>query len=375
MNKEQKTEYLRHSLAHLLAAAVMELWPDALRTIGPAVDNGFYYDFDFSGNADLRGIDANERGRGISDKDLTRIEERMRALVKKWNKFSHREVSMDEAREVFAGNPYKLELIDEIEKKGEKITLYKSGSFEDLCRGGHVESAKEMQASGYKLSQLAGAYWGGDEKNKMLTRIYGLAFPTKEELVAYETMLEEAKKRDHRKLGKELEIFTFADEIGAGLPLWLPNGAIIRHELEEWARKTELKWGYKHIVTPHITKKNLFEISGHLPFYKNDLYSPIDIEGEEYYLRPMNCPFAHMVYKSKNRSYRDLTLRLAEYGQVYRFERSGTLHGLMRARGFCQNDAHIYVKPEDAVKEFVDVFKMHEYYYKTLGISDWWVVL
>jgi threonyl-tRNA synthetase len=209
----------------------------------------------------------------------------------------------------------------------------------------------------------------------MLTRIYGLAFSTKKELDEHIKMREEAEKRDHRTLGKQLEIFTFSDEVGPGLPLWLPKGTVIREELEKWARETERAWEYKHVATPHITKGELYKISGHLPYYKDDLYAPFEIEGEAYYLKPMNCPHTHMIYKSRPRSYRELPLRLAEYGQVYRYERSGTLHGLLRVRGFCQNDAHIYVKPEEAVEEFIRVFKLHRYYYDTLGIKDWWVVL
>lgn len=357
MNEE--LSYKRHTLSHLLAAAVKELYPDALPTLGPAIENGFYYDFD-----------------ALSSPDLSALEAKMKELLPAWTKFTHKEISADEAKEHFKGNSYKIELVDEIAGKGETITLYTCGGFTDLCRGGHAENpAREILADSFKLSHTAGAYWRGDEKNKMLTRIYGLAFDTAAELAAYEAQQEEAKKRDHRILGKQLEIFTFSDEVGAGLPLWLPKGEFIRHELEAWARETEKTLGYEHISTPHITKKDLFEISGHLPYYKDDLYSPIDIEGEEYYLKPMNCPFAHMIYKSKKRSYRDLPLRLAEYGQVYRFERSGTLHGIMRTRGFCQNDAHLYVQPEHAVNEFINVLKMHEYYYKQLNIIDWWVVL
>ncbi|MBI2630607.1 threonine--tRNA ligase [Candidatus Nomurabacteria bacterium] len=358
-----KLHNLRHSLAHLLAASVGEIYKfDKVKlTLGPAIDNGFYYDIDFGDEK-------------VSDADLKKIEDRMKKILPKWTDWEHKEISKDEALNFFK-NEYKQELINEIAERGEKITTYTCGGFTDLCRGGHLKNpAKEIDPESFKLDRVAGAYWRGDEKNKMLTRIYGLAFETKEQLDAYLSQREEAEKRDHRKLGKELEIFTFSEEVGMGLPLWLPNGTVIRQELEKWAKETEIKWGYKHISTPHITKKDLFEISGHLPYYKDDLYSPIDIEGEEYYLKPMNCPFAHMIYKSKPRSYRDLTLRLAEYGQVYRFERSGTLHGLMRARGFCQNDAHIYVKPEDAISELLSVFKMHEYYYKNLGILDWWVV-
>lgn len=359
----ENLEHLRHSLAHLLAAAVLELYPDAKQAIGPAIENGFYYDFEFPSP--------------ISDDDLSRIEEKMRAILKTWDKFERIEVKPQQAREMFSGNPYKLELIDEYTDQG--LTLYKSGppagGYIDLCRGGHINSAKEINPDAFKLTHIAGAYWRGSEKNKMLTRIYGIAFETKEELDKHLEMLEKAKKRDHRILGKTLEIYTTADEVGPGLILWLPKGTIIRQELEKWALETEKKWGYQHVSTPHITKGKLYEISGHLPYFKDDLYAPFEIDGEAYYLKPMNCPHTHMIYKSQPRSYRDLPVRYSEYGQVYRYERSGTLHGLMRTRGFCQNDAHIYVQPELAVEEFMQVFKLHQYYYDTLGIKDWWVVL
>jgi threonyl-tRNA synthetase len=363
MHKENKLEKIRHSLSHLLAMAVLEKDPDAKLAIGPITDNGFYYDFGFS------------NGFALSADDLPVLEARMDELIKEKLDFKHLEISADEAREKFKLQPYKLELIDEIVKRGEKLSFYHTGDFIDLCGGPHVKNTKEIKPEAFTLTRTAGAYWRGDEKNKMLTRIYGIAFNSRKELDEYVEMQEEAEKRDHRKLGRELELFIFSDEVGAGLPLWLPKGTIIRDELEKWARETEEKWGYQHVVTPHITKKHLYEISGHLPYFKEDLYSPIDIEGEEYYLKPMNCPHTHMIYKARTRSYRELPLRLAEYGSVYRFERSGTLHGLMRVRGFCQNDAHIYVQPERAVEEFANVFKLHEYYYKILGIKDWHVVL
>ncbi len=358
--EDNKLHNLRHTTTHLLAAAVLELYPDAKPTIGPVIENGFYYDFEFS--------------KPLSEDDLPKIEKKMDELVKSWERTENREVPASEAKKIFSNNPYKLELIEELEKENQPISLYKTGDFEDLCRGGHLEHPnREIKA--FKLLSLAGAYWRGDEKNKMLTRIYGTAFPTQKELDDYLNMLEEAKKRDHRKLGQELEIYTTSEEVGAGLILWLPKGTIVREEIEKWAKDTENKWGYQRVSTPHITKKDLYEISGHLPYYAEDLYSPIDIDGEQYYLKPMNCPHHHMIYKSRTRSYRELPLRLAEYGQVYRYEQSGALHGLMRVRGFCQNDAHIYVKPEEAVEEFVSVLKMHQYYYDALNIKEWWAVL
>lgn len=359
-------EAKRHTLAHLLAQAVLERHPRALLTLGPAIENGFYYDIDFGAEK-------------ISDADLPELEASMRKHLPDWKEFTSQEVTKDIALHSFPGsagaNQYKAELIQDIDGRGENITLYTCDGFTDLCRGGHAENpAKDIAPDSFALDRVAGAYWRGDEKNPMLTRIYGLAFDTKDELDAYRTQREEARKRDHRLLGKRLDLFAFSDEVGQGLVLWLPKGEAIRHELETWARETEERWGYQHVVTPHITKGELYEISGHLPYYKDDLYSPFEIEGESYYLKPMNCPHTHMLYKHAMHSYRELPLRYAEYGQVYRFERSGTLHGLMRTRGFCQNDAHIYVQPEQAVDEFVRVFEMHRYYYETLGITDWWVV-
>lgn len=350
-------EARRHTLAHLLAAAVRELYPQALPTIGPAIDTGFYYDF---GNLH------------ITDDDLSALEAKMRELLPSWEAFTHEVVSPAQAREVFAGNPYKLELIDEIEGKGETITLYTCGGFTDLCRGGHAERPnKEIKSQSFKLDKLAGAYWRGDEKNAMLTRIYGLAFENKDALDAHVAMMEEAKKRDHRKLGEELDLFHFDESIGKGLPIWLPKGNIIKEELENWAKDTERKWGYQRVTTPIITKEDLFYTSGHLPLYKDSMYAPITIEDEHYYIKPMNCPFHHKTFAARPKSYRDLPLRLAEYGWCHRYEDSGSLFGLMRVRGMQMNDAHIYVSREQAVEEFVKVIKLHEHYYKILGITDY----
>lgn len=349
---------LRHSAAHLLAAAVGELWPEAKRAIGPAIEDGFYYDFDFG---DVK----------ISENDFPKIEEKMQQLVKSWDKFTRVKTLWKNAQQKFSNNPYKLELIGEFHNEDKKLTIYRSGKFEDLCRGGHIENpAKELQ--NFKLLSVAGAYWRGSEKNKMLTRIYGTCWPTKEGLDKYLRQLEEAKKRDHRKIGKELELFTISDEVGPGLVLWLPKGNIIKEELERWAKETEEKWGYQRVTTPNITKAGLFYTSGHLPYYKKDMYPPMKLDdGEEYYLKPMNCPHHHMIFASKSRSYRELPLRLAEYGTVYRYESSGELFGLMRVRGMAQNDAHIYCSLDQAVDEFVSVMKLHEYYYRTLGIIQY----
>lgn len=354
---EEKLHNMRHSCSHLLAAAVLELYPDTKVTIGPPVENGFYYDFDFKNP--------------ISEDYLPKIEGKMRELLKGWNSFERIEKSADEAKEEYKHNPYKRELIEELEKKGEKITFYKSGNFVDLCRGGHVENpSKEIGA--FKLLSLAGAYWRADKNNQMLTRIYGTCFPTQKELDNYINMLEEAKKRDHRKIGEILELFTISEEVGQGLILWLPKGNIIKEELEKWDKQVEREWGYQRVTTPHITKSRLYYTSGHLPYYKNDMYPPMKVnENEEYFLKPMNCPHHHMIYKSKPRSYRDLPFRLAEFGTCYRYESSGELFGLMRVRGFTQNDSHIYCTIEQAVDEFLNVMKLHEYLYKVLGIKEY----
>jgi len=354
-------EHLRHSLAHLLGAAVLELYPGSKLAIGPSIDGGFYYDIDVAGK--------------ISDADLPRIEAEMRKILKTWDKFEGREVDADEARKFFKGNPYKEELISELENKGEKITLYTSGSFTDLCRGGHVASAKDINPEAFKLSHVAGAYWRGDEKNPQLTRAYGFAFVTKRELDDHITMLEEAKKRDHRKLGQQLELFTTIEEVGPGLPFWLPKGTILKEVLESFAKEIEAKEGYQRISTPHIAKENIFKTSGHLPYYADDMYPPMASEEGNYYLKPMNCPFSHMVYGYKKRSYRELPVRFAEFGTVYRYEKSGELLGLLRVRGMTQNDAHIYCTEEQAVDELVKIINLHSFYYKIFGIKDYYIEL
>jgi threonyl-tRNA synthetase len=351
---------LRHSTAHLLAAAVLELWPQTKPTIGPAIENGFYYDFDFDSP--------------ISEEDLPRIEAKMAELLPNWVAFSHEELTVDEARAKFANNPYKLELIEEIVEKGEKITVYKCGDFEDLCRGGHSENPNK-DIGAFKLTSLAGAYWRGSEKNKMLTRIYGTVFGTQEELDNHLKLMEEAKVYDHRKLGQELSLFTFADEIGPGLVLWLPNGTVIKDELEKLAKEMERKAHYQRISTPLIAKAKLFEMSGHLPYYKDDMFPEMKMDNSEYYLKPMNCPFMHLVFKATPHSYRDLPVRLAEFGHVHRYEESGTLMGLMRVRGITQNDAHIYTNEENVKAEIKAVLELHKYYYELFGIKDYYIEL
>jgi len=349
---------MRHTLAHLLAAAVLELFPETKPTIGPAIDNGFYYDFEFK--------------TPITEKNLKDIEKKMHKLLPSWKEMAGKEVSEREARNLFKDNPYKLELIDEIIDKGEKITLYTAGKFTDLCRGGHNENpAKEIPSDSFKLSRLAGAYWRGDEKNTQLTRIYGLAFATKEELDAYETMMKEAEKRDHRRLGKELDIFEFDDDVGPGLPLWLPNGAVLIEELEKLAKETEFKGNYVRVRSPHIAKDALYLKSGHLPYYEESMYPPMTYEGGKYYLKAMNCPHHHKIYAARPKSYRDLPLRLAEYGTNYRHEKSGELFGLMRVRSLQMNDAHIYCTEEQFADEFRAVNDLYLKYFRIFGVEKY----
>lgn len=350
---------VRHSLAHILAFAVQELHPKAKLGIGPAIENGFYYDFALPAGA------AAEAG------FLLNIEKKMKEILKQNIQFEKKSISKAEAKELFKNQPYKLELIEELNDK--EITIYESGGFFiDLCSGPHVKSAKEISSDAFKLTKIAGAYWRGSEKNAMLTRIYGLAFATKKELDAYLTMLEEAEKRDHRVLGQKLEFFSVDENIGKGLPLWLPKGYFVRHLLEDYMYKIEREAGYQHVLTPILAKENLYKTSGHLAHYKDDMYSPIEIEGEKYYLKPMNCPHHHSIYKYSLKSYKDLPLRIAEFGNVYRFERSGVLSGLIRTRGFTQNDAHIYTAPESLEKEIINILKLFKKVYSDFKISDYW---
>ncbi len=337
----EQLEHMRHTLSHLMAAAVLEVRPDALPTLGPAVENGFYYDFDFP--------------TPITDENLKDIEKRMKKLLPSWKEFTHEEVSQEEALKRFAGNPYKEELIREIVSRGEKITLYTCGEFTDLCRGGHTDHpSKDIGPDAFKLSHLAGAYWRGDEKNKMLTRIYGFAFATKEDLDAYETQIEEAKKRDHRKLGKELDLFTFSDYIGSGLPLYTPRGALIRRLLNEYIESLQTKEGYEQVWTPQMAKASLFKQSGHYDKYKDDMFRVIsNYSDEEFFLKPMNCPQHTQIYASRKRSYRDLPLRYTDFAMLYRDEQPGQLNGLARVRSFSQDDCHIFCR-EDQVDEEID---------------------
>lgn len=354
-------EQIRHSFAHLLAAAISELYPDAKNTIGPAVDNGFYYDFEFPLGADGKPM-------APSDKDFAKIEKVMRKILPHWKGFEKISVSSDEARAKFAQNPYKLELIDEILNKGEEITLYKSGDFIDLCRGGHAEPS-DMKSDAFKLSRVAGAYWRGDEKNKMLTRIYGFAFSTKEELDAYITQQEEAKKRDHKILGPALDLFTFSDLVGTGLPLWTPRGTIVRNLLDEFVWSLRSMYGYERVEIPHITKKDLYVTSGHWEKYQNDLFKIKTREGHEFAMKPMNCPHHTQIYARKQWSYKELPQRYANTTTCYRDEQSGELSGLSRVRAFAQDDAHVFCRMADVKSEFLKIWDIIHDFYPVFGFN------
>lgn len=335
---------MRHSTAHLMAEAVQELFPDAKFAIGPAIENGFYYDIDLP--------------RGLTPDDLVEIESRMRAHQAAAETFERKEVSREEALEIFGDNPYKVELIQGF-AEGEPITTYQQGQFLDLCRGPHVENTSKIGA--FKLQSVAGAYWRGDEHRPMLQRIYGTAWPTQEELDDYLHKLEEAQRRDHRRLGKDLDLFSVNEEIGPGLILWHPKGAMVRFLIEQFEQHEQLARGYDLVYTPHIASEKIYKTSGHLETYRENMYSPMSIEEVDYYLKPMNCPGHIMIYKSNVRSYRDLPIRLAELGTVYRYERSGTLHGMLRVRGFTQDDSHIFCTPEQVIQEVSGVIELAQY--------------
>jgi len=370
MDNKEKLEIMRHSAAHVLAAAVLELFPNTKFGVGPVVENGFYYDFDL--------------GKNLTVADLPKIESKMREIVKRNIVFEKQELSREEAIKLFEQfkQPYKLELLREgtvgvegkMESLGERVTIYKTGKFTDLCRGPHVGSTREIGA--FKLTTVAGAYWRGDEAKPMLQRVYGVAFLTPKELEEYLKMREEAEKRDHRKLGKDLQIFTFSDLVGPGLPLWLPNGAVIIEELEKLAKKTEEDAGYLEVRTPHLAKEEMYLKSGHLPYYADSMFPPMIMMEEsgkksKYYLKAMNCPHHHQIYAAEPRSYRDLPLRLSEYGTCYRYEKSGELFGLMRVRMLSMNDAHIYCTEEQFADEFMGVIKLYLKYFKIFGIKKY----
>tara|TARA_B100001093_G_scaffold520102_1_gene612706 strand:+ start:336 stop:2282 length:1947 start_codon:yes stop_codon:yes gene_type:complete len=356
-NDENGKMAMWHSSAHLMAEALETLYPGIKLAIGPPIENGFYYDIDFG-------------KQHFSSDHFPKVENKMLELARQKNTFERIAISKKEAVSYFQvkEDEYKLELLEGLED-GE-ITFYKQGEFTDLCRGPHIPHTGHIKA--LKLLKTAGAYWRGDEKNKQLTRIYGISFPKNKELTAYLEMLEEAKKRDHRKLGKEMELFTFSQKVGQGLPLWLPKGAALRERLENFLKKAQLKAGYEQVITPHIANKDLYVCSGHYDKYGEDSFQPIKTpnEGEEFFLRPMNCPHHCEIYKSKPRSYKDLPVRFAEFGTVYRYEQSGELHGLTRVRGFTQDDAHLFVRPDQVQEEFEKVIDLVLYVFKALGFED-----
>lgn len=351
--KQGDLQPLRHSAAHLLAAAVLELWPDTKPTIGPATEEGFYYDFEFA--------------QPLSESDLPRIEEKMYQLLPDWKEFSHREVTPEEAKGLFPTNPYKQELVDEISQRGEPITLYTAGGFTDLCRGGHVhEPSRELRH--FKLLSLAGAYWRGDEKNQMLTRVYGTAFPAKEELKEYLKNLEEAKKRDHRKLGPQLDLFTFSPLVGPGLPLFTPRGTTIRKELQTFIWSLQSPFGYQEVSIPHLAKPDLYKTSGHWDKFQDDLFH---VRGahDEFVVKPMNCPHHTQIYASRPRSYRELPIRFAEITTVYRDEQAGQLQGLTRVRSITQDDAHVFCREDQIQEEIENVLSIVDQFYTTFGLQ------
>jgi len=360
-SNNENLEKIRHSLSHIMAQAVGDIFKDVKFGIGPTIEDGFYYDF--------------ELPRPLTDKDLPEIEKRMKQLLTQKIEFKKSEVKPNEARIRSVRQPYKLELIGELAKEKEPISYYTSGSFDDLCGGPHVNNTKEIPKDSFKLTRIAGAYWRGKEKNPQLQRIYGMAFETKRELENRLKMLEEAKNRDHRKLGQELELFMIDEEVGAGLILWLPKGAILRREMENFVLEEYQRRGYQLVITPHIASQKLFSKSGHLDFYKDGMYSPMDIDGENYYVKPMNCPFHIKIYQQASHSYRELPIRYTELGTVYRYEKSGVLHGLLRVRGLTQDDAHIICTEEQLTDELVGVIDLTKYILETFGFKKFKVIL
>ncbi len=364
-------EHKRHTLAHLLAAAVLVDYPHALLTLGPAIDNGFYYDIDFS------------QGATPGDEDLKKIQKTMKKMLNGWKEFSHKEVTAQEARKVFAGNQFKLELIDEIEQRGEPITLYTIGEgkneFTDLCRGGHTQHpSEEIASDAFVLDKIAGAYWRGDEKNPMLTRIYGLAFDTQEELDEYLAYVAEAKKRDHRKIGKELDLFTFSELVGPGLPLFTPKGTMMRDLIVEKIMTIQAKYGYEKVTIPHITKSDLYKTSGHWDKFSDDLFKVRGKSDAEFVMKPMNCPHHTQIFDSSPKSYKDLPVRYAETTMVYRDEQAGELIGLGRVRSITQDDGHVFCTPDQIEQEVKNIVYVIQEFYESLNMyneGDFWVSL
>jgi threonyl-tRNA synthetase len=367
-NKDEQLYKLRHSTAHVMAEAVLEKFPEGKLAFGPPIENGFYYDFDLP--------------RPLTPEDLAEIEERMKEIIKSKYPFEHRDVCVEEAKAMFADQPYKIDQIQKLasgeeDEHGEAdaepvshMSIYSHHNFADLCRGPHLEHTGQIPWNAFKLLNVAGAYWRGDENQPMLQRIYGTVWPSKKELRGHLAWLEEIEMRDHRRLGKELDLFSFHEEAGAGLVYWHPKGARVRAIMEDYWRQQHYAGGYEVVYSPHIGRSRLWQTSGHLDFYREGMYSPMDIEGIEYYIKPMNCPFHIMMYQSKRRSYRELPMRWAELGTVYRFERSGVLHGLMRVRGFTQDDAHIFCTPEQIEDEILEVLRFSLNLLKAFGFSD-----
>jgi threonyl-tRNA synthetase len=355
---DMNLETMRHSVAHVMAEAILGMFPDAKFGIGPAIENGFYYDF--------------ELPRTLVPDDLPVIEEKMREIIAADVPFTREELTREDAIQLFSGQPYKIELIEDL--PDEKVSVYRQGNFTDLCRGPHVQSSGKI-AGAFKLTSTAGAYWRGDEKRPMLQRIYGVAFEKKSELDEYLTRLEEAAKRDHRKLGRELDLYSLQDDAGPGLVHWHPKGARVRNIIEDFWRKEHYKRGYDILYTPHIAKIEQWKTSGHWDFYRENLYSPMDIDGQDYIIKPMNCIGHILIFKSQLRSYRNLPLRFAELGTVYRYERSGVLHGLARVRGFTQDDAHVFCRPDQLEDEVAEVVKLAIFMMKTFGFDDYEMML
>lgn len=367
-NRDEQLYKLRHSTAHVMAEAVLEMFPEGKLAFGPPIENGFYYDFDLP--------------RSLTPEDLSEIEERMKAIIKGKYSFEHRDIGVDEAKDLFADQPYKLDQIEKLasgeedehgdagEEPVEDLSIYSHHNFTDLCAGPHLDHTGQIQWNAYKLLSIAGAYWRGDENQPMLQRIYGTVWPSKKELRAHLAWLEEVEKRDHRRLGKELDLFSFHEDAGAGLVYWHPKGARIRSVIEDYWRQQHFEGGYELVYSPHIGRDRLWQTSGHLDFFRDDMYSPMDIDGLDYYIKPMNCPFHIKIYQSRRRSYRDLPMRWAELGTVYRYERSGVLHGLLRVRGFTQDDAHIFCTPDQVEAEVLRVLRFSVRLLQAFGFSD-----
>ena len=360
MSTENNIEGIRHSLAHLLAQTVKEMWPGSLNAIGPAIEDGFYQDFELNGK--------------ISEDDLPKIEEVMRLKLKSWTNFDKKEVSLEEAEEIFQDNKYKVELAQEFAQEGKKLTVYTCDGFDDLCKGGHADSLSLIDPKSFKLTRTAGAYWRGDEHNTMLTRIYGVAFTTQTELEEYLQKQELAKLNDHRKLGKEMELFFITPDVGAGLPLLMPRGEIVKNLLMRYMRQEEERRGYQYVSTPVLTQEKLYQRSGHAEYYSEDMYATeTDEEGNKFYIKPMNCPHHHMIFEEMAQSYRDLPLKLSEHAGLYRYELSGTLTGLIRMRGpITQNDSHSYVTPGQLKNEVKDLISFFRETYSQFGMDEYW---